>query len=666
MATGAELSISAWLNSRPLTRRNPENREVAGGHEVTGAATLRRTLCQHRFPGCRLRAESQGADGRNSPHARHRRDARGKVRVVGRDGARALPHLARRPAADLHDLLGPDAEVHPQRPGEAVEHESGRRKNHDDNRHLCDDQERATPAAPEQGVRPAAFLERRPEMRASQANRGKDRGRKTCEDRQGQREDQHASIHAGRQGHEESRGNAGAQRVEGARCQEQPQQSPRPRHEQTFDEQLTDQARASGAERSPNGQLALPPAPARQEQVGQVHDREEQDETGRRHEHRRQPADGREHRGLQRDHTHAGRLTRARCLKPPAHRVYFGLRLFDARAARQPRDRDGPGTPAGPRSGNEQVRLPHRQHGCGHEAGRCHPNDPERALLEDDGPSDDRRIPAEVLLPRGVGQDSSGVVSRGAFVWLEVAAENRPNSENGEQIRADLVGPEDLPFVVRPGERRSRPTGAGGRFEAAPIGDLDEDLGRDRGGQRAAPLVVAHDPDEAGRVPERKGPEEDGIDQGEDGGVGSDAERKRCDRHRSEARVPAKRACPVSDVLPHRLEPEGALVADRLLRLFHAAQVEPGPAARFLGRQALSHVVIDQHLDVSLEFLREPPVERAPADEIKQTAQQPPCAIHRHLRRGYFASRKRATIAVARSQLAASVARWRRPVFVSS
>ena len=97
-----------------------------------------------------------------------------------------------------------------------------------------------------------------------------------------------------------------------------------------------------------------------------------------------------------------------------------------------------------------------------------------------------------------------------------------------------------------------------------------------------------------------------GIDEGEDGDAGSDAESKHEDGGDGETGAAAELAKGVADVLDHGLEEgDGAAFAVGLLCWFCATQFEDRFAACLLRGHAGAEVVVDVHLEVAVDFIGE-------------------------------------------------------------
>src|SRR5215813_14177476 len=120
----------------------------------------------------------------------------------------------------------------------------------------------------------------------------------------------------------------------------------------------------------------------------------------------------------------------------------------------------------------------------------------------------------------------------------------------------------------------------------------------------------------------RQGDQQDAIDQTEDGGSGTDAERQRKNRHRREARILGKRANTETKILSDRFEEgEGSRLTMTFLDLLNSAKSEERIAAGFSGRHARAEVVGDVQSKVRGEFFAEVSVETFAADKVPSAKQ---------------------------------------------
>ena len=148
------------------------------------------------------------------------------------------------------------------------------------------------------------------------------------------------------------------------------------------------------------------------------------------------------------------------------------------------------------------------------------------------------------------------------------------------------------------------------------------------------------------------------IDQAEHRRIGADAERQHADGDEGEDRIARERREAVADVLDRVLEPaDPAAVAMRVLHLGDAAESLPGSVACVLRREPRGDGVAFGKLEVRQDLVVQLLFEPAVPDQREQPLHEAPRAHD-------LASRKRATSALACSQVATSTCSCRAPAFV--
>ena len=185
------------------------------------------------------------------------------------------------------------------------------------------------------------------------------------------------------------------------------------------------------------------------------------------------------------------------------------------------------------------------------EAALGHPDDAVAAAVQEHGPSDHAGVAAERALPQPVAEDADGVGGRVPHVVIvEEAPNGRAHPQRavvpaGDQLAVD---PPAAVAVRRQVDRPREPAEDAGEGR----GPLGEGVDGPRGPHHAAALAAMGpgEGDEAVRLGHGEPLEEDGVDEGEDGGVGTDPERERGDGDPREHRAPAQAAQRVPAVLP--------------------------------------------------------------------------------------------------------------------
>ena len=231
----------------------------------------------------------------------------------------------------------------------------------------------------------------------------------------------------------------------------------------------------------------------------------------------------------------------------------------------------------------------------------------------------------------------------------------RRDAEEAQRLRRDAQSLDALGAGGEP-EVRAPHLGRAHRLERVGLGAPVEEVGR-RDGEAAA---VQHHRRAVGiGIAERL--QQDGPHRAEHRGVGADAQAE--DQHRGGAE--AGRAPQAADagpqVVPPRLEPAGAAaVAVRFLYRLDAAEALAGGPPRVLGRQAGGDEIAFRRARGARRFRRR--ARRPACRRGRGRAVGGRCGGGGHA----LASRKRATSAVARSQLATATRSCSAPVAVSA
>jgi hypothetical protein len=132
----------------------------------------------------------------------------------------------------------------------------------------------------------------------------------------------------------------------------------------------------------------------------------------------------------------------------------------------------------------------------------------------------------------------------------------------------------------------------------------------------------------------RQRPQNQSINQREDGYGRADAERQRQHRNSSKARQFAEHAEPEAHVVHHCFQQRyTAPVAHGFFRLLHAAELHQRSPPRFLWRQARAQVVRDVHLEVHGKFVAQIAIELLFAQQAAQALKKGASRFRRCLTR---------------------------------
>jgi hypothetical protein len=332
--------------------------------------------------------------------------------------------------------------------------------------------------------------------------------------------------------------------------------------DQTLGDELADQPAPARAERVAHRDLAGPGLRAREQEVGDVDDRDQQDE---QHRALQQPQGRRERSdqiGVERtrlgadDHRRQapGRDQLVQQVGPrPGLRDELGAERRERRARGEPRD-DAEAEARAEVLGEVEVGWrPDLRTLREAEAARHHADHGDRPRVEVELLADELRVAAEPALPDLVAEDDDLWIAGLILLVVEPAAERGAHAEQRRQ-RAGRVGYLDADRPIATGERRRALSPGRDRRArlAAPLQILEASQrhAEVRQAQLAGDLAV-HTHQLLGlRVRQR--PQDDGVDDAEDRRGGADAEGERDDEDRGQPRRLAHHAERVADVQPER------------------------------------------------------------------------------------------------------------------
>ena len=333
--------------------------------------------------------------------------------------------------------------------------------------------------------------------------------------------------------------------------------------EDAFSHQLTNEPAAARAERRAQGNFLPARRRARQQQIRHVRARDQQDDGDGAQQHHQRTA------GVADDFLLQGAKRRAEAvaivawmigLERRRHGVEIRLGLLAADAGLQARERRIAVRAAivvAQRLGIEKERLPDLDAPIGKlERGRHHANHLRRTTIHRNRLPDDRRVRAEPPRPQRMTQHHDVVAAWLILVRDERAADLRGRAEQREERRGH-DGAFDALGLAAAGEIES--DGVVGRhllegMTSIAIVHVLPGGGRDVVEPRT--LQVAPDHHESIRVAVRKRPQQHAVDDGKDGGVGTDAEREGEQHDDREPRIPAQGAEGITHVGGDQLRPQ--------------------------------------------------------------------------------------------------------------
>ena len=230
-----------------------------------------------------------------------------------------------------------------------------------------------------------------------------------------------------------------------------------------------------------------------------------------------------------------------------------------------------------------------------------------RHAVEDDTPSNDRRVAGKRAVPELIAEYGDVIPSRRVLAGDEASAKCRTHAEDAHEVRGD-AGSVETYRVAGTGKGELRGTERRDVLEGASLAMKCEircliETGRHLEGSRRRSV---RDEKESLRVGEGKGPQQDAVDDGEDGGVGADTEGQREQGDGGEAGCAAQTARGVAQVAAKAREPESAPHVARHLRdVGDVAELAPRGTLGVGPRLAARDAVGDRHLEVSANLLIE-------------------------------------------------------------
>ena len=332
--------------------------------------------------------------------------------------------------------------------------------------------------------------------------------------------------------------------------------------QEAFGQELADEVGAGRAKRGADGDLALALRRARQQQAGDVRARDQQHETDGAEQHQERGADAADDLVAQRLQPDGAprvglwkvpRLPLGECLE-------LGARRREARARLQAgEDLEVVHVPLG-----EQVAR-HVERRRGHDERREHPDarvlgivegsrhdaeDRVRHAVDLDPAADDRRVACQLALPDALADDDQRLCGAAVGRGRERPAHERRHREDVEVVGRDARGRHALRLASRHRDRRRIAPVTGHRRQRLALPIDVEEVGRREAAVRIR-AAAARQPDDRPAVGVGQRPQQNAVDDAEDGRVGADAEREGQDRDDRKCRRAEQRANGVTKVIEH-------------------------------------------------------------------------------------------------------------------
>ncbi len=354
-----------------------------------------------------------------------------------------------------------------------------------------------------------------------------------------------------------------------AEREQEPEHRADTRKQNAFSGELTGQPHGAGAERAPNGDLAAPRFRARQQEIRDVHARDQQDERDRAEQHEQRRTNVGDDLGLQRE-THNVVKLGMKAVRTALHRVFpcgihqalqLRLRLLGAHAWLEAAD-DGKKMSAAVsrlcrvdlqrRPDLRRIDFARRKRKIlGHDA-----DDVGLAAAEQRLFADDVRIAAVDRLPRPIRDHADVVRSRLVVIRRDHAAKLRRDAERAEQRAGDAGArhPHRLRLTREVGATHGpaveRLPGFGVAAQVEEFRRRDPETMQAAIGERGEFRIDAN---ESPRLLIRQRTQQHGIHHAEDRAGGANAERKAQYRCQRERRARAPHAETELHVLPERV-----------------------------------------------------------------------------------------------------------------
>ena len=201
--------------------------------------------------------------------------------------------------------------------------------------------------------------------------------------------------------------------------------------------------------------------------------------------------------------------------------------------------------------GQRRPELDAAQHLCPFEARRHDADHRERDAVQRDGLTDHGGIGAEAARPQGVADHQHGVTGGLVLVRRERASARRLHTQHLKVVASDELSAD----AERLGATDHVGTDASPRGQAGELRDVVAEVEIVGQRQRLIRGRFRHHREHLNqllRIAHRQRPEENGVDQREDGGVGADAEGQRQHDDQRECSIPDRQSDGPAYVLQHQ------------------------------------------------------------------------------------------------------------------
>ncbi len=471
--------------------------------------------------------------------------------------------IGRRRKRQINDqqIAGVETRRHCRQCREAAQQEARANQQHQRQSHFRNDQRAAQLPVTHAAGRAAApvLVERFAEVHARGLQRGHEAKDDAGDHGQDHREHRDRPLHANQVGAREAGHRGTGEQRNAPRRHQQTNSGADARQHHALDNQLADEAPASGSDRGADGHLLLAAYSPRQQQVGHVGAGDEQHQRDRAQQEEQRRSHVLHHLILQRRHHGAHVAIRFRELLLECERdaLQLGTRRLQRHVGTEARDRKDPRVPAA------ILRQGRRPRAEGHievggleqlEACRQHADDGVGLVVEQQALA--QRATLRIATPRKPIREQHDALGAGFVIaFVKAPPFGRGDTEDRQQRRADHLGRDTFGLAAAADGQAGRAHGADAGERLTPRAPVVVVVARGGHGRELRRLLG--EDHHAGGVLVRERLEQDGVDDGEDSGVRADAQRQRKDGDQREAGPRAEVAKRDAHVLHRSIVAEG-------------------------------------------------------------------------------------------------------------
>ena len=263
-------------------------------------------------------------------------------------------------------------------------------------------------------------------------------------------------------------------------------------------------------------------------------------------------------------------------------------------------------------------------------AWRHHADDLVREIVELDGAADGTLVATELFLPGAVAEDGDAWSIRTVVVFGDGAPKEWCDAKQGKELRGHPLRVHASRLAGASHREHPRAPGGKASNRAALVLPIEPVCGRDVGARIGTERLGDHHELVAVRVRQR--PQQELIDDGEDGGVAADAKGQRQNDGQREARTAPEATNGVLDVSPDIFhDAHRPLVVAALLESRQIAEPPPGGALRIGVAQPVTSVVACERIDMERHLALHVAIPRARLEQCEYATKEARWS-HSHVR----------------------------------